>query len=172
MGPPRAEPPHSLPSCPPLTEVTRGPSEKATCDGLRSRGPVGIPQGLWPCQSRQLLRGVGAWGAGGGAAVGAYIGIYGREEARRGPGASSRRKGKGALGVATKAPSAGPESTPSQWAWLTSICAWEFPAQGQSQAQTLEPDQGHSGKCSPLGVRRACRDFWGRFVKEPPRGLP
>lgn len=107
---------------------------------------------------------------------GLYSDIYGREEARRGSEASFRRKGKGALGVATKAPFR-PESTHSQWCWLQSFCAWEFPGQGWSQAQTLEFDQGHSGKCSPWGVGRACWDFWGHFcqeqqARESKRGYP
>lgn len=146
------------------------PSEKAVCNGLRSGGLLGIPQRLWPRQSRQLP-GRGAEGQL--PSVGAYIQILmvGRKPGR-GPEASSRRKGKGALGVAPEAPSACPERTHSQWHWLTSICAWEFPAQSWSRTQTLQLDQGHSGKCSPLGVRRAPgQDFPGCFVKEQPMEL-
>lgn len=55
--------------------------------------------------------------------VGAYIQIFmvGRKPGGLASQPSSRRKGKGALGVATKAPSAFPESTHSQWCWLTSV---------------------------------------------------
>lgn len=63
------------------------------------------------------------------------------------------------------------ESTRSQWCWPTSIWAWEFPAQGRSQAQTLDPDQGHSGKCSPLGVGRAVRDGGGDLRRGESKGV-
>lgn len=149
--PPRQRP--YSPSMPAPHGSAQGPFEKAAlkrgwgmCNGLSSQRLVGIPRGSWPRPSGPLPKG---WGRVSAHRWGPYSHTYGRRGARRGLEASSRRKGKGALGVAS------PESTHSQWCWPTSIWAWEFPAQGWSQAQTLDPDQGHSGKCSPLGVGRA-----------------
>lgn len=109
-------------------------------------GPLDTPALMPPSKVLQPLHS-GPWGRGR-----PYSDIYGREGARRGPEASSGRKGKGALGGGhqgpfrcPRPPARLPESTPSQGPWLTSFCAWEFPAQGWSQAQTLELDQGILG---------------------------
>lgn len=168
-------PPRCAPAAPPrwfLERVTRAPLRRLlwrrSLQWAEIRGSGGNPLGLWPHQSRQLPHRVPG-GEGQLPSVGVYIQIFmvGRKPGgtqRPLPGGRARGCGGGHQG-----PSACPESTHSQWHWLTSICAWEFPAQGWSQAQTLELDQGHSGKCSPLGVTRACQDFRGPLDKERPR---
>lgn len=75
--------------------------------------------------------------------------------------------------MATKAPflpPAGKALIPSGTGRTT--CAWELPAQGGSHAETLELEQGHSGKCSPRGVTRACWDFpWHYFKEKRAKGV-
>lgn len=88
--------------------------------GIREYG--GNPPGTLatPIKAAALCTGC-PWGRGAAPIFwGLYSDIYGREEARQGPEASFRRKGKGLLEVATKAPFR-PESTHSQWHWLNSI---------------------------------------------------
>lgn len=84
-----------------------------------------------------------------------YSDTYGREGARQGPEASSGRKGKGALGVATKAPSAAPpagkHSFPGALADLH-LCLG-IPSSGLVPGSDPGARPGHSGKCSPLGVK-------------------
>ena len=124
LRPPRWSP--QIPSMLTSGQCIQGPSEKALCKGLTSGQLGGIPLRLWPCQSRQLpalphkVPGV-EWQL---PSLGAYIQVFmvgkGGGGGRGRPEASFRRKGKGTLGVVTKAPFH-PESTHSQWYWLNSI---------------------------------------------------